>query len=45
MADSDVQSLKGVLAKVIYETNLQQEMDKACEEENASYLEAQVVGD
>lgn len=40
VADQDVQRLKGVLAKVIYETNLQHEMDKACEEENTGYLEA-----
>ena len=43
--DSDVPRLKGVLTKVIFETNMKEDIERACERDDEGYLESQVVGD
>ena len=43
--DSQVPLLKGVLTKVIYETNMQEDIEKNCDKDDDKYLEQQVVGD
>ena len=42
---SDATKLKGVLTKVIFETNMQEDIERACEKEDYSFLEKQVLGD
>jgi len=39
ISDADVPRLKGVLAKVMFETNVGEDIEKACEREDADYLE------
>lgn len=42
---ADVPRVKGVLTKVIFETNHQEDIERAAEMEEQSYLESQVVGE
>ena len=41
----DVVRMKGVLTKMIFETNHMEDIEKACERDDEAYLEAQVLGD
>lgn len=41
----EVPRLKGVLTKVLYESNMQESIEKAQERDDHEWLEAQVVGD
>ena len=43
--NEEVPRLKGVLLKVLYESNLQESFEKNQEKEDNSWLEAQIVGD
>ena len=43
--NTDVPKLKGILTKVIFETNMQEDIERACEKEDYSFLEKQVLGD
>ena len=43
--DADVPRLKGVLTKVIFETNMKEDIERACERDDERYLESQVLGD
>lgn len=43
--DEAVSQLKGILAKVMFETNMQKEFEKSYEEEDKNYIHSQVVGD
>jgi hypothetical protein len=40
-----VPRLKGALTKVIFETNINEDIERAMEREDESYLESQVLGD
>lgn len=41
----DVPRLKGVLTKVIFETNACEDIERACEQGDEQYLEQQIVDD
>ena len=43
--DQEVPRLKGALTKVIFETNMNEEIERALEREDEHYLESQVLGD
>lgn len=43
--ESQVPTLKGVLTKVIFETNMKEEIERACDKDDDKYLESQVVGE
>jgi len=36
--DHDVPRLKGVLTKVIFETNMQEDIERACERDDEQYI-------
>jgi len=38
--DDDVPRLKGVLTKVIFETNMKEDIERACERDDEGYLES-----
>lgn len=41
----EVPKLKGVLTKVLYESNMQESLEKNQEKDDNEWLEAQIVGD
>jgi len=41
----DVIRMKGVLTKMIFETNHMEDIERACERDDEAYLEAQILGD
>ena len=43
--ESQVPLLKGVLTKVIFETNMQQDIERECDKADDQYLQSQVIGE
>ena len=43
--DQEVPRLKGILMKILYESNMQESIEKAQEKDDHVWLEAQIVGD